>query len=222
MKIILSYLIHNDIKNYFLKKGIEVIPTMPFSCENSVCMHPDIQCFYDNGILFTYPDFYDYYKNKFENIVICEKNFSHKYPSDVLFNCFKAENYVFCNTNFISEKLLSHLKKNYKIINVNQGYTNCSCLYLGKKCVATSDNGMEMALVNNGFNVIKIDNEKINLKDYKNGFIGGSALNLKNEIVFFGDITPYKNITDFLNINKIKYPHFPIPLEDFGSGIIID
>lgn len=221
MKIILSCLIKKEIKDYFSNKGIEVIPTMPFSCENSVIMHPDIQCFYDNGIFFTYPDFYDYYKNKFKNIVVSEKNFNAQYPNDVLFNCFKAENYVFCNTDFVDKTLLSHLKKHYSIVNVNQGYSNCSCLYLGKNCVATSDNGMEIALKNNGFNVIKIDNQNIKLKGYKNGFIGGSAINLKNEIIFFGNVEPYNNITEFLLSQKITYTHSPFPLEDFGSGIVI-
>lgn len=221
MKIILSYLIKKEIKNYFSKKGIEVIETMPFLSENSVCMHPDIQCFYDNGVLFTYPDFYGYYKNYFDKIIISDKKFNEKYPNDVLFNCFKAENYIFCNEKYTDKKLLNHLNQYYKIINVNQGYSNCSCLYLGNNCIATSDNGMEKALKNSGFKVIKTDNKNIKLKGYKNGFIGGSAVNMGEEIVFFGNIEPYKSITDFLNLNKKKYIRFPFLLEDFGSGIVI-
>ena len=223
MKIILSCYISQEVKNYFSKKGIEIILTMPFSCDNSVLMHPDIQCFYDNGIFFTSSDFYDYYKHEIKNICVSDEKIGTKYPYDVLFNCFKAENYIFCNKKYIDKKLLEYLSNHYNVVNVKQGYTNCSCLYLGKKCVATSDEGMTKALIKNNFKTIYIDNSHIKLKKYKNGFIGGSGINIGDEIVFFGniDIPIYKELTNFLKSNKIKYKHFPFPLEDYGSGIVI-
>lgn len=223
MKIILSYLIPDEIKNYFSKKGIEIILTMPFSCENSVLMHPDIQGFFDNGMFFTSSDLFDYYKTEINNISKSEKKLGIKYPHDVLFNCFKAEKYIFCNKKYIDKKLLEHLNKNYNIINVAQGYSNCSCLYLGNKCVATSDKGMIKTLRENNFEIIYIDNSEIKLKGYKNGFIGGSTVNIEDEIVFFGNIDKplYKELKDFIDNNRIKYKHFPFPLEDYGSGIVI-
>ena len=224
MKIILSYLINSEIEEYIKGKGIEIIKTIPFLNEkNSVLMHPDIQCFSDKNNFFTYKNLSDYYSKFISNIIVSNEIMQSEYPKDVLFNCLKINNYIFCNENIIDENLLIYLKKTYEIINVKQGYSNCSCLYLGNGYVATSDKGMEKILNQHNFKTVFIDNSNIILKDYKHGFIGGSAVKLDDEIVFFGNIKlpEYKEITAFLQNNCIKYKYFNFPLEDFGSAVFI-
>lgn len=223
MKIILSYLIKPEIIEYFNKKGIEVIKTMPFSVESkSALLHPDIQCFYDIDFLYTSKNLSDYYNNFFGNVISSDKNLSEKYPNDALFNCLKIENRIFCNTKCIDNVLYEHLKKNYEVIHVNQGYTNCSSLYIGKNIVLTSDKGMENTFLKYGYNVIFCDNKNIILKDYKNGFIGGCAVKTKEEIVFFGKLeNEFEIIKNLLKENQINFKEFDFPLEDFGSGIIV-
>jgi len=225
MKIILSYIINSEIENYLIEKGLEIIKTKPFSAEkNSVLMHPDIQCFSDKNILFTYKNLSEYYSLYTDAISVSRETLESQYPKDIKFNAFKAENYIFCNEKFLDKKLLSYLKSSYKVINVNQGYSNCSSLYLGKNTVATSDKGMEKAFELSGFKTIFIDNKDITLKDYDHGFIGGSAIRLNDEIVFFGnvEIPKYKNLTSFLDENEVKYKSFPFPLEDYGSAVLFE
>ena len=186
--------------------------------------YPDIQCFSDNDNFFTYNNLKKYYSSFIPKIIISECDLESKYPKDVIFNVFKAENYIFCNEKYTDNNLLSYLKNYYKIINVNQGYSNCSSLYLGKKTITTSDKGMEKTFMKNGFKTIFIDNKNIILKGYSNGFIGGSAVKLKDEIVFFGSIKDpqYKNLTSFLNENEVKYKDFDFPLEDYGSSVLFE
>ncbi len=224
MKIVLSVLIRDEIKEYFSKKGMEIIYTMPFlNCSPSSLLHPDIQCFYDSGVFFTASNLYDYYKKFFSDIRISKKEIKNNYPDDALFNCLKIENKIFCNTKYVDKALLNDLAKKYEIIHVNQGYTNCSSLYIGKNNVITSDNGMKETLIKHGFDVLNIDNSKIKLKDFKNGFIGGCGVRTEDEIVFFGKLkNEFAKIKNLLEENQIKYKEFDFPLEDFGSAIIIN
>ncbi len=224
MKILLSSIIKKDIIEYFSKKGIEVVLTVPFlKSVPSSLLHPDIQAFFDAGIFYTSKNLSIYYKKHFKNIKICEEELGFPYPSDALFNCLKIENRIFCNTKYLSKKLLSKLTESYEIIHTNQGYTNCSSLYVGKNIVITSDNGMEKILKKYGYNVFFIDNSKIKLKNFKNGFIGGSAIKTNDEIVFFGKLEgEFLKIKSILEFNNIKYKDFSFPLEDFGSAVIVD
>lgn len=223
MKIILSHLINDEITEYFSEKGIEIIKTMPFS-DSSVLMHPDIQAFCHKGHFFTYGNTKAYYSEFIPDIICSGEALQAEYPNDVRFNCLIIENFAFCNIKNTDKALLSYLKNNFDVINVRQGYANCSSLYLGGGCVTTSDFGMERALKFCGFNPLFIDNKNIVLNGFENGFIGGSAIKLPNEIVFFGDISKneYKKITEFLSENSVKYKYFDFPLEDFGSAVIID
>ncbi len=224
MKIILSSIIKKEVTEYFLKKGIDIIYTMPFSnTVSSSLLHPDIQCYYDSEILYTAKNLSQHYKNYFKNICLSDSDIIDEYPSDALFNCLKIDNRIFCNTKYIDKTLYNNLKKKYEIINVNQGYTNCSCLYIGKSIVLTSDNGMKKALLKYGYKVIIIDNNYIKLKDFKNGFIGGCAIKLDDEIVFFGKLeNEFEKIKNLLKENQIKFKDFDFPLEDFGSAIIVE
>lgn len=223
MKIIISDLINPEIEYYLKEKGLEIIKTKPFCNEdNSVLMHPDIQCFSDKNNFFTYSNLKEYYSLFIPKIIVSDYILESKYPGDVRYNVFKAENYIFCNEKHTDSELLFYLKNNYNVINVNQGYSNCSSLYLGKMTIATSDKGMEKVFIKNGFKTIFIDNKNIILKGYTNGFIGGSAIKLNDEIIFFGSIRKpeYKNLTSFLKENEVKYKDFDFPLEDYGSAVL--
>lgn len=223
MKIVLSHLIKDEIKKYFEEKGMELIYTMPFfDYTNSSLLHPDIQCFYDSGVFYTASNLHNYYKKFFSNISVSKKELKGIYPDDALFNCLKIKNKIFCNEKYLDKSLLRELSKKYEIINVNQGYTNCSSLYIGKNIVVTSDNGMKNTFLKNGLDVFFIDNINIKLKGFKNGFIGGCAINTGEEIVFFGKLeNEFKKIKNLLEKNQIKYKEFDFPLEDFGSAILI-
>jgi hypothetical protein len=48
---------------------------------------------------------------------------------------------------------------------------------------------MKKSLEREGINVFVVSNEKINLKGYNCGFIGGSGFILNNKLIFFGSIT---------------------------------
>ncbi len=222
MKIVLSHLIKDEIKKYFEEKGMELIYTMPFFDCTSSLLHPDIQCFYDSGVFYTASNLHNHYKKFFSNISVSKKELKGIYPDDALFNCLKIKNKIFCNEKYLDKSLLRELSKKYEIINVNQGYTNCSSLYIGKNIVITSDNGMKNTFLKNGLAVFFVDNTNIKLKGFKNGFIGGCAINTGEEIVFFGKLeNELKKVKNLLEENQIKYKEFDFPLEDFGSAILI-
>ena len=143
------------------------------------------------------------------------------YPNDIPYNVAVVGKYVFCRKAGTDKKLLSVAEeKGYEIINVNQGYSRCSSLPIGQAGLITSDPSVSRAAKDFGIDVLKVSNDGVLLDGFPNGFIGGTAGCVDNNVIFFGDISKhcdYNKIKEFCDTKEFIVHFTAEPLRDFGS-----
>lgn len=177
-------------------------------------------------------------KSKFENLdfllkesqynIICGKEeVGLNYPEDIKYNVCIIGNYAIHNFKYTDKVVLKKLKENdYELINVEQGYSNCSIAVIDNTSVITTDKKIAEKLIANNFSVVLLDYvPDIKLKDeYGNfssmtGFIGGAIGRVGDNIIIFGDLdkidkagkirkfitTRNLNIIDFKDLDVIDY-----------------
>ena len=111
-----------------------------------------------------------------------------KYPLDVSLNALIGDDFILTRVESTSSELvLEATKLGRRIINTNQGYAGCSCIYT-PRCVITSDKGIYAALSREGINSIFVSNDGIILDGYDVGFIGGCGGYFCDTLYFFGNI----------------------------------
>lgn len=138
-----------------------------------------------------------------------KNSLKENYPNNIILNSLNLEDYFIHNLKFTDPNLLD-LVKNKKLINVNQGYTNCSVLKVNEKAFITSDKGIYKELIKENFDVLLIPPGDIILDGFDYGFIGGAGgLISDNTLVFFGSLDKFvygtliKNFLKKYNINPI-------------------
>ena len=159
-------------------------------------------------------------------MVAGEKNPSLKYPYDIPYNAAVIGDHVFLNTHFADPVLMDWLlKTGKKPCHVKQGYAKCAVSILNFDAIITSDKGIFNAARAHHKDVLFINpQEKIWIKSYNYGFIGGcTGLISKEEMAFTGD---FDKLDDAEIIEKFltKYGIRPVSLSqgfvhDLGSLI---
>lgn len=178
---------------------------------------------------------YKMLKNKLnndENILISGKTMiSYDYPNDIKYNVCIVGNKAIHNFKHTDSKITQELEKNnFEIINVKQGYSNCSIAVIDEKSIILSDRGLYNNLKNSGLDILFLDYiPDIKLFDengeysQKNGFIGGAISRIGDNIVVFGDLDKidyYCNIRKFIESKNLKIIDFEgLDVVDYG-GII--
>lgn len=213
------------------KSGAEVIQAG--KCDelyDSVCCHPDMYI-HHLGLrnVVAAPNspkntIYELQKRGF-NIIKGQKAVSGKYPDSVAYNVARIGEFAVCCMKYCDPVLLRNLyDMNIKIIDVKQGYSKCSVCIVNSRAVITSDDGIYNALLNNGFDVLKISPGYISLPDLNYGFIGGASGLLDDVAVSFaGNIEghpDFKKIEIFLSkYGKRAKSLDSLVLTDLGSII---
>lgn len=178
---------------------------------------------------------YKMLKNKLnndENILISgETMISYDYPNDIKYNVCIVGNKAIHNFKYTDSKIIQELEKNnFELINVKQGYSNCSIAVIDEKSIILSDRGLYNNLKNSGLDILFLDYiPDIKLFDengeysQKNGFIGGAISRIGDNIVVFGDLDKidyYCNIRKFIESRNLKIIDFEgLDVIDYG-GII--
>ena len=178
---------------------------------------------------------YKMLKNKLnndENILISgETMISYDYPNDIKYNVCIVGNKAIHNFKYTDSKIISELNKsNFEIINVKQGYSNCSIAVIDEKSIILSDRGLYNNLKNSGLDILFLDYiPDIKLFDengeysQKNGFIGGAISRIGDNIVVFGDLDKidyYCNIRKFIESRNLKIIDFEgLDVIDYGGVI---
>ncbi len=200
----------NLISEQFEKStGIKALSLKPYSkLDAPVSTHADmLLCVIDNTV-FCYKEYYlenidlfNTIEQEGYNIIKVEKECSKKYPNDIALNALVIDKKLFCNEKYTANEIIEYAKNNdYKIINVNQGYSACSTLVVDKAYAITADAGMKIALEKENINLLFISGEGIKLPGYNCGFIGGSGIVIDDKAYFFGNI---KKHHDFEKMKKI-------------------
>ena len=178
---------------------------------------------------------YKMLKNKLnndENILISGKTMiSYDYPNDIKYNVCIVGNKAIHNFKHTDSKITQELEKNnFEIINVKQGYSNCSIAVIDEKSIILSDRGLYNNLKNSGLDILFLDYiPDIKLFDengeysQKNGFIGGAISRIGDNIVVFGDLDKidyYCNIRKFIESRNLKIIDFEgLDVVDYGGVI---
>lgn len=193
----------NIIRTTVIKNVLEGIDTHPDMCV----------CHLENNKIVVSPDSYQYYNEILSDfgfeIIKGDSVLSPEYPSDIAYNCVLINGKLFHNLKYTDKKILEFAQdNNYERINVKQGYTKCSTLIVDSESVITSDAGLYKVYINNGIKTLYVSNEKIKLRNFNCGFIGGcGGLLSKNKMAFFGDVKKhpdYNRIREFLSERNIE------------------
>lgn len=214
-----------EFKNFLTDQNIDFIETIDNpNLDKRIGDHPDLSLFVlDSDNIILAEEVYSYYKDKLPGKnLIKGSSTSKKYPRDSIYNLFTFKDFYIHN-DFTEENIERSLKeKNYKHLFVKQGYSRCSIIPL-RESLLTSDYGIYKTLKDR-VDIILLENDKIELDGFDQGFIGGTCGIVDDKLVFTGDISRHKS---FERIKKacgrenieIIYPE--IPLVDLGSLICI-
>ena len=171
---------------------------------------------------------YDILKNKFKRKIIKgDSTVQNVYPNDINYNVCIVGNRAIHNFKYTDSKIISELNKNnFELINVKQGYSNCSIAVIDENSIILSDKGLYNSLKNRGIDMLFLDyipNIKLLNENgeysQKNGFIGGAISRISDNIVVFGDLDKIDydgkikgfikkrnlNIIDFKRLDVIDY-----------------
>jgi len=135
------------------------------------------------------------------------------YPNNIILNALILKNYFIHNLKFTDSELIK--SQNFKkLVNVNQGYTKCSCLPLNEKAIITSDIGIYNTLSKEGFDILLLPPGDIELPGLDYGFIGGTGgMISETTMAFFGSLDHYlygESVKNFLS----KYNITPLYLKN--------
>ena len=212
-------------KNFLTDQNIDFIETIDNpNLDKRIGDHPDLSLFVlDSENIILAEEVYSYYKDKLPGKnLIKGSSTSKKYPRDSIYNLLTFKDFYIHN-DFTEENIERSLKeRNFKHLFVKQGYSRCSIIPL-RESLITSDYGIYKA-IKDKVNIILLDNDKIELDGFDQGFIGGTCGLVQDKLIFTGDISRHKSFDlikkacDRENI-KIIYPE--VPIVDIGSLIWI-
>lgn len=176
---------------------------------------------------------YDILKNKLKKYIIIQGNsvIQNVYPKDINYNVCIVGNKAIHNFKYTDSQIVQELKKNnFELINVKQGYSNCSIAVIDENSIILNDKGLYNSLNDSGLNILFLDympdikllNENGKYSEM-NGFIGGAIARIDDNIIVFGDLNKVDNksyIRKFIekkNLNIIDFSGLDVI--DYG-GII--
>ncbi len=213
-----------SFRSYFIDKIMHA--DNPY-IDSRVAHHTDLSVFSFGDTVVCAPFIFGFLSEKLEGTeVICgEKPFS-PYPDEVMYNAVLVGRKLFCNVKHTSAAVLCEAeKRGIKPVSVPQGYTKCSTIPVTDGAVITSDISVARAAEKEGLDVLHVSNRGVLLSGFDCGFIGGTAVNTGDEIVFTGDLSTVPDgvrISDFIESYGKKTVSFPgEPLLDIGSPAVI-
>lgn len=214
-----------EFKNFLTNQNLDFIETVDNpNLDRRIADHPDLSLFaLDRDNIIVAEEVYSYYKEGLSSKKLIKgSSVFKKYPKDCIYNLFTFKDFYIHN-DFTEENIERILKeKGYKHLFVKQGYSRCSIIPL-RESLLTSDYGIYKTLKDK-LDIILLENDKIELDGFDQGFIGGTCGKVYDKLVFTGDISRHKSFEiikkacDRENI-EIIYPN--IPLTDLGSLICI-
>lgn len=173
-------------------------------------------------------------KSKLKNadfIINGTSNVYGSYPDDIKYNVCIVGNKAIHNFKYTDIKLKKEIKENnLELIDVKQGYSNCSIAVINDNSIILSDKGVNKTLENKGLDILFLDYTpdiklltENNKYSKKNGFIGGAISKIQNNIIVFGDLSKIdvnNKIKNFILGKNLKIVDFNgLDVIDYG-GII--
>ncbi|NMB34117.1 MAG: hypothetical protein GX992_07825 [Clostridium sp.] len=130
-----------------------------------------------------------------------EAELTRKYPGTIYYNVARVGNLAFHNTKYTDKKLKELLYRlDIELVHVNQGYAKCAVSVVDENSIITMDRGIARIAQKKGLDVLVIEEERILLPGFANGFIGGSTCLIdKKVLAVFGNIHKLKSAAQIIN-----------------------
>lgn len=147
------------------------------------------------------------------------------YPNNAAMCAVALDGFLIHRLDITDDSILKYCRSlGYRLVNVRQGYTRCSCVVVDGKSLITSDPGIYSALsAIPELDVLRIQDSHVALPSFPTGFIGGASGVVDGELIFNGDLSrhpDFEAICDFVTARGLKLRYFPeYCLTDIGSII---
>lgn len=205
--------------------GLKVIPTVKIeNLYDAVATHADMQIHYlGNNKFITAPESFEHYKKYMPSDIILIRGsmgIGSEFPYDIRYNATSLGEFLICKIDYTAEEILKeYIKQNKKVLNVKQGYSKCNCCVVNDNSIITSDSGIAEIAIQNGIDVLKIEQGNIKLRGFEYGFIGG-ATGLINDslLVFNGDLHSHPNYKEIKKFCKMR----GVDILSLKSGALVD
>lgn len=224
-------------KEYIKSLGYEIIENgFNLNTYDEIASHVDIYYLKVGDVVFSAPE-----KKGLVpfNTVSCTTPIGAEYPADIPYNVCVVGNNALHNFKYTDNIVKFYLERHgYNLINVEQGYSNCSTCVIDRNSCITSDIGIAKALLDTGVDTLFVTEPDIKLKkrlsdvfkdEYRmsfvdskmQGFIGGAMARLGDTVILFGDVSNLVNgtkIMRFIEKKGLKFHHFEgLDVVDYGG-----
>jgi hypothetical protein len=196
--------------------GVKVLKLQPHrGLYPAVSGHPDMQLHHIGGKIMIYAPgtdqtLLDALASYDFTLITGESILTPLYPADIAYNVARVGSWYFHNLRYTDPVVRGILERmGIEPVHVEQGYSKCSVLPVGKESIITTDAGIARAAEKKGLEVLLIDYERsIRLPGLDHGFIGGAAGMLgKAACALNGNIRRldcFNDFSSFLLKNNIK------------------
>lgn len=127
--------------------------------------------------------------------IMLHNDLKNKYPYDAPLNAAIFGDYIVANTQTVSQNILNYFKKReYEILDVNQGYSKCSICVVNSNAIITDDLSIYNSCKPYDIDVLLVEKGSVKLEGHNYGFIGGCCgLIDENLMAFCGDINKHSD-----------------------------
>lgn len=145
------------------------------------------------------------------------------YPGDAGLCACVAGDKLFCKASFTDPAVRERFQG--EIIDVRQGYANCSICALPDGAIITADAGIAASASKRGIEALKIAPGFIALSGFEYGFIGGAAFCCENTLYFTGRLGGHpfsREICDFAGAHGVDVCFLTNePAFDIGGAVVL-
>jgi len=234
--VIADFRMKEVYRKYIESLGYEIIESgYNIDLYDEIAAHVDISYVKIDKDVIVSPDKFVELSKKI-NCIVGKTEVEREYPLDIPYNVCTMGKRAIHNLKYtdpvIKEKLL---EKGYTVIDVNQGYSNCSIAVIDENSCITSDMGIARVLIDQGIDVLFVYEPDIKLLKRTNpsetcqnrmyfeysdmqGFIGGAIATIGDEVIIFGDVNKFLNSDKIIRFIESKGKR----IKSFDGEDIID
>lgn len=215
------------------KLGYTRIPLLPFShLAEPVASHPDMLILPLGERLFVHTEYYKQARETLDRMVkesglflsCIETPISPEYPNDIALNLFVCGGTLFGRIDKAPCEVLSYAESiGHRLAPTKQGYAKCSVIPL-RNALITADRSIGTSAIQNGIDVLLIEEGHVSLPPYPYGFLGGASGVSHDTVYFCGELNTHPDADKIGNFcRKHGYKTVSLsdePLYDVGSILI--
>lgn len=231
--VFLSHKAGPELRGFLRELGKTLIEIKETGCVYSeIADHPDIYVCLVNDSLITSREQYENIASQIANVpdrprlILGSKPLGMKYPGSAIYNAVQVGRFLIHNTGFTDDSVLEAAGiSGLKLINVAQGYANCSIAVVDERSIITSDLGIASAIRKHHpeIDVLTVSPGHVRLEGFEYGFLGGTSGRIDDYVIFNGNLEDHPDflrIREFVESRSLKLKYFrEYPLTDIGSII---